>query len=97
MVLILKGSLGKWFGCVLSGSRGRLAKQGTGRLDVFSEGRVRESSGGTQAQTARVRGESREKRRQGGKRRGVSEKEGVSQHKALTGLNTVLGQQIIGA
>lgn len=40
MVLRLMGSLGKSFGCVLSGSRGRLAKHRTGGLDVFSEGRV---------------------------------------------------------
>lgn len=76
-------------------SEGRLAKPGTGELGVLNEGRVVVV---LRAQTARARGESREEiKRQGGKRRGVSEKEGVSQPKALTGLNTVLGQQIIGA
>lgn len=44
------------------------------------------------------RGEKRSKKKDREKRGGgVAGEEGVSQPEALTGLNTVLGQQIIGA
>lgn len=48
-------------------------------------------------ETAGERGKSRDKKKRQGKRGRVAKEEGVREPEALTGLNTVLGQQIIGA
>lgn len=64
-------------------------------MDVGSEGRSGDAWGGNSQREGEraARKKGREKRGGGG----VAAEEGVSQPEALTRLNTVLGQQIIGA